>query len=183
MSLGLFWLPNNTNSILYRYSVTIFYILSLSGYLLLKYSLSKSKRNYYNIIIIIYYLLLIIYLVTVLAISIEIVRRITEVINFNIDFLNYDTVLSVIILFSSIITIFLFPVEMRNEMEIIKKITFINKQCTLIITILAIFSIKLSQETIHSRLLMVCLFSIYPLSLMYNFFELLSDEENKENKK
>ena len=191
MLLYLFWIPdNNTNSLLYKFSIMIFYIFSISGHILLKDELSKSVRKYWGIIIG-YYLLFFVTLISVMATVIEIIYRIVLKSHESITSMHYIAILKYIneipylIIICSIITIILLPPEMRRDLVIIKKIVFINKQLLLVITILAIFLIRLNYESISNQLSMGLLFSIYPLSFMYNIFEVISEKnikksENKE---
>ena len=176
MLLYLFWIPdNNTNSLLYKFSIMIFYIFSISGHILLKDELSRSVRNYWGIIIG-YYLLFFVALISVMATVIEIIYRIVLKSHESITSMHYIAILKYIneipylIIICSIITIILLPPEMRRDLVIIKKIVFINKQLLLMITILAIFLIRLNYESISNQLSMGLLFSIYPMSFMDNIF-------------
>lgn len=184
MLLVIFWLPyNNTNSMLYRFSIIVFYILSISGRMFLKYNLNKNERNYYEIVII-YYFLFLSTLISVITTLIEIINRIVVKSDESISSFNYFIILKYIndipllIIVCSVITIFLLPIEMWKDGLIIKKIVFINKQFLLVITVLAIFSIRLDHESISNQLSMGLLFSIYPLSFMYNIFEVISERKN-----
>lgn len=184
MLLVFFWLPyNNTNSMLYRFSIIVFYILSISGRMFLKYNLNKNERNYYEIVII-YYFLFLSTLISVITTLIEIINRIVVKSDESISSFNYFIILKYIndipllIIVCSVITIFLLPIEMWKDGLIIKKIVFINKQFLLVITVLAIFSIRLDHESISNQLSMGLLFSIYPLSFMYNIFEVISERKN-----
>lgn len=184
MLLVFFWLPyNNTNSMLYRFSIIVFYILSISGRMFLKYNLNKNERNYYEIVII-YYFLFLSTLISVIITLIEIINRIVVKSDESISSFNYFIILKYIndipllIIVCSVITIFLLPIEMWKNGLIIKKIVFINKQFLLGITVLAIFSIRLDHESISNQLSMGLLFSIYPLSFMYNIFEVISERKN-----
>ncbi len=187
MLLYLFWIPdNNTNSLLYKFSIMIFYIFSISGHILLKDELSRSVRNYWGIIIG-YYLLFFVALISVMATVIEIIYRIVLKSHESITSMHYIAILKYIneipylIIICSIITIILLPPEMRRDLVIIKKIVFINKQLLLMITILAIFLIRLNYESISNQLSMGLLFSIYPLSFMYNIFEVISEKNIKKS--
>ena len=184
MLLVFFWLPyNNTNSMLYRFSIIVCYILSISGRMFLKYNLNKNERNYYEIVII-YYFLFLSTLISVITTLIEIINRIVVKCDESISSFNYFIILKyindipVLIIVCSVITIFLLPIEMWKDGLIIKKIVFINKQFLLVITVLAIFSIRLDHESISNQLSMGLLFSIYPLSFMYNIFEVISERKN-----
>ena len=184
MLLVFFWLPyNNTNSMLYRFSIIVFYILSISGRMFLKYNLNKNERNYYEIVII-YYFLFLSTLISVITTLIEIINRIVVKSDESISSFNYFIILKYIndipllIIVCSVITIFLLQIEMWKDGLIIKKIVFINKQFLLVITVLAIFSIRLDHESISNQLSMGLLFSIYPLSFMYNIFEVISERKN-----
>lgn len=190
MLLCLFWIPynNHTNSLLYKFSITIFYIVSISGYILLKDALNESERNYKKIITI-YYILFFVTLISVITTVVELINRIVLKSYESITSIEYIAILKyvneipLLIIICSLITIFLLPAEMRSEVVVIKKIVFINKQCLLGITILAIFSIRLNYESISDQINMALLFSIYPLSFMYNIFEVISEKniKNQEN--
>lgn len=186
MLLYLIWIPdNNTNSLLYKFGLMIVYLFSILGYIHLKNSLSKSEINYWDIII--YYMLFFLILISIMSIVIEIIYRIVLKSHESIISMHYIAILKYIneipylIIICSIITIILLPPEMRRDLVIIKKIVFINKQLLLVITILAIFSIRLNYESISNQLSMGLLFSIYPLSFMYNIFEVISEKNIKKS--
>lgn len=186
MLLYLIWIPdNNTNSLLYKFGLMIVYLFSILGYILLKNSLSKSEINYRDIII--YYMLFLLTLISIMSIVIEIIYRIVLKSHESIISMHYIAILKYIneipylIIICSIITIILLPPEMRRDLVIIKKIVFINKQLLLVITILAIFSIRLDCESISNQLSMGLLFSIYPLSFAYNIFEVISEKNIKKS--
>lgn len=186
MLLYLIWIPdNNTNSLLYKFGLMIVYLFSILGWILLKNSLSKSEINYKNIIS--YYILFFLTLISIMSVVIEIIYRIVLKSHESIVSMHYIAILKYIneipclIIICSIITTILLPPEMRRDLVIIKKIVFINKQLLLVITVLAIFSIRLDYESISNQLSMGLLFSIYPLSFVYNIFEVISEKNIKKS--
>ena len=115
-----------------------------------------------------------------MVILVEITFKLKQTIPDKYNILNYPNYMLLVIVIATLLTILVSPKQMRYDEIILKKILFINKQLLLLITIFAFFSINLTPESISKRLIMAVLFSIYPLTFMYNFFEFWNIKKDKK---
>lgn len=179
LALVLFYIPHeNGFDWNFKLIVSIFFVFSIIIYLTLS-SVLKECKDY--LVISLSYILYIVGWVNISVILAEVTFKLGKNIPEKYNILGYTNYyMSLLVLISSVIATFLLPKQTRCDEIMLKKILFINKQVLLLVTILAFFSFKLDLESISNKLIMAALFSIYPLTFMYNFFEFCSTKKNKK---
>ncbi len=179
LAMVLFYIPHaNGFEWEFKLKVTVFFMVFAILYLNLCNMLSNNIKNIF--LISLYYLLFVVGLISIMVILVEITFKLKQTIPDKYNILNYPNYMLLVIVIATLLTILVSPKQMRYDEIILKKILFINKQLLLLITIFAFFSINLTPESISKRLIMAVLFSIYPLTFMYNFFEFWNIKKDKK---
>lgn len=180
LAMVLFYIPHeNGFDLKFKLKLTLFFGVSLVLYILMRSIVKIDKKT--HVIFLLFYMFYITSWVSIFYILGEIILKLGHNIPEKYNILGYTNYyISLLVLISSVIATFLLPKQTRCDEIMLKKILFINKQVLLLVTILAFFSFKLDLESISNKLIMTALFSIYPLTFMYNFFEFLNIKKDKK---
>ena len=179
LALVLFYIPyENGFDWNFKLIASIFFVFFIIIYLTLS-SMLKECKDY--LVISLSYILYIAGWINISVILAEVTFKLGKNIPEKYNILGYTNYyMSLLVLISSVIATFLLPKQTRCDEIMLKKILFINKQVLLLVTILAFFTFKLDLESISNKLIMAALFSIYPLTFIYNFFEFCNTKKNKK---
>lgn len=180
LAMVLFYIPHeNGFDPKLKLKLTLFFVASVVLYKLIKSILKIDKKK--HCIILLFYMFYITGWISIFCILGEIILKLGHNIPVKYNIFNYtEHYMPLLIMISSVGSVFLPPKQMRYDEEIFRKIVFINKQLLLAITISAFFYFNLTPENISNGLIMGCLFSIYPLTFMYNFFEFWNIKKDKK---
>lgn len=180
LALVLFYIPHeNGFDWNFKLELTLFFVASVVLYILMRSIVKIDKKT--HVIFLLFYMFYITSWVSIFYVLGEIILKLGHNIPVKYNIFNYtEHYMPLLIMISSVGSVLLFPKQMRYDEEIVRKIVFINKQFLLAITISAFFYFNLTPENISNRLIMGCLFSIYPLTFMYNFFEFWNIKKDKK---